>query len=207
MKLFHYHHWLTELEEMETFYRELGFVVQLRLGRKKGGSWESIDPTLSWEEIKEQKILFRIIEMRRGVLNVTFGFGKETKFDHIGFLVGTSEKEKICQKASSFGWKIDDSRETRTFLQLPNDFRVELQEDPSYVGEDPLPKLTELAITLPEIEQVEQMRELFSVPELEIEVGEEILLERVLLDDRDDYYLVDPTGVFIVGKSAGEFRI
>ncbi|MDQ1145960.1 hypothetical protein QE429_002787 [Bacillus sp. SORGH_AS 510] len=73
--LFHYHFWTPNLEEMENFYLNQGFRVSQRLGKYKG-EFQSFNPPLSWDEFREQGVLFRIIEMKKGNVNISFGFGK-----------------------------------------------------------------------------------------------------------------------------------
>ncbi len=59
-------------------------------------------------------------------MNITFGFGKKIKFDHIGFLVSEEEKNAICKNAEKMHWELDRS-ERRTFITTPYQFRIELQ--------------------------------------------------------------------------------
>ncbi|WP_163582562.1 hypothetical protein [Gracilibacillus saliphilus] len=59
--------------------------------------------------------MFRIIEVRKGKVNVAFGFGKKPIFDHIGFLVTKEEHTAICKRANQLGWNINEG-ERRTFI-------------------------------------------------------------------------------------------
>lgn len=86
MLLFHYHFWTPHLEETEKFYVENGFRTSLRTGKYQG-EYQTFNPPLEWDDFRNKPITFRIIEVRRGAMNITFGFGKKVMFDHIGFLV------------------------------------------------------------------------------------------------------------------------
>lgn len=123
--LFHFHYWTPFVEETERFYMNQGFRVTQRIGKHEG-AFQEFNPPLGWDDFRERKILFRIVEMKRGAVNITFGFGKRVMFDHIGFLVSDDEKREICERARRLGWSVDDG-ERRTFLAAPYGFRIELQ--------------------------------------------------------------------------------
>lgn len=63
-KLFHYHWWTDKVGEMEQFYYNLGFNVTLRLGNYNG-EMVTFNPPLSWDDFRDKKITFKIVEMRR----------------------------------------------------------------------------------------------------------------------------------------------
>ncbi|MGP4079505.1 hypothetical protein ACTWQL_06270 [Pseudalkalibacillus sp. R45] len=123
--LFHYHYWTPNLEQMENHYLKLGFRVHQRNG-KLNGKFDSFNPPLTWEDFKDKGILFRIIEMKKGNVNVTFGYGKRSTFDHIGFLVTEDEHDQLCQQADIMEWTVKTG-ERRTFISTPYDFSIELQ--------------------------------------------------------------------------------
>ncbi|WP_298786696.1 hypothetical protein [uncultured Marinococcus sp.] len=123
--LFHYHHWTPYIEQTEAFYSRLGFRVSQRIG-KYNGSYQSFDPPLGWDDFRGRPITFRIIEMRRGAVNITFGQGRRIMFDHIGYLVSERRLERICQQAETAGLRIQRG-EKRTFISTSHSFRVELQ--------------------------------------------------------------------------------
>ncbi|MBC6973158.1 hypothetical protein H9I32_12455 [Bacillus sp. Xin] len=123
--LFHYHFWTPHLEEMENFYKKCGFRISTRIG-KYNGEFQQFDPPLTWDDFRDKQILFRIIEARKGKINITFGYGKKVSFDHIGFLVSKEECETICKQAEKLHWKVDVG-ERRTFILTPYGFRIELQ--------------------------------------------------------------------------------
>ena len=103
--LFHYHFWTPYVEETEKFYLENGFRISQRIGRYNG-DFQAFNPPLTWDDFREKKILFRIIEARKGAVNITFGFGKKIIFDHIGFLVSEEEQGEICEKAANISWEV-----------------------------------------------------------------------------------------------------
>lgn len=78
------------------------------------------------ERFREKNILFRIIEARKGTVNITFGYGKKIRFDHIGYLVSMEEHNKICDNAKKMNWTIKVG-ERRTFITTPYEFKIELQ--------------------------------------------------------------------------------
>jgi hypothetical protein len=123
--LFHYHFWTPYVEETEKFYEENGFQVSLRTGKYEG-NFQTFNPPLTWNDFREKNILFRIIEMRKGTVNITFGYGKKIMFDHIGFLVSTEEHNQICDNAQKMKWEVKVG-ERRTFISTPYEFKIELQ--------------------------------------------------------------------------------
>ncbi|MEW4282362.1 hypothetical protein [Priestia koreensis] len=123
--LFHYHFWTPYVEETEKFYESLGFSVVQRIGRVEG-TFQTFDPPLQWEDFRNHAIQFRIIEMRKDKINITFGYGKRVLFDHIGFFVSKEEHDHIVVKANNLHWK-SEIDERRTFIQTPYRFRIELQ--------------------------------------------------------------------------------
>ncbi|MBO1580493.1 VOC family protein [Bacillus sp. XF8] len=123
--LFHYHYWTPHLEEMENFYKNYGFRISTRIG-KYNGEFQQFDPPLTWDDFRDKQILFRIIEARKGKINITFGYGKKVSFDHIGFLVSKEECETICKQAEKLHWKVNWG-ERRTFIITPYGFRIEIQ--------------------------------------------------------------------------------
>ena len=74
--LFHYHFWTPFVEETEKFYVENGFVISQRIGRYEG-EYQKFNPPLKWDDFREKNILFRIIEARKGTINITFGYRKK----------------------------------------------------------------------------------------------------------------------------------
>ncbi len=104
---------------------EQGFRVSLRAG-KYDGEFQTFNPLLTWNDFREKEILFRIIEVRKGAVNITFGHGKKPVYDHIGYLVAKEQHDLICENARKAGWKVSVG-ERRTFLSTPYKFRVELQ--------------------------------------------------------------------------------
>ncbi|WP_199621284.1 hypothetical protein [Paenibacillus alkalitolerans] len=128
MKLFHYHHWTPMVEDMEKTYRVNGYAVAGRYGKYEN-RMQTFHPPLTWDDFRNKQIIFRIIEMRRGSVNVTFGYGKRNMFDHIGFLLNSNQQHKddlIVSRANELGFSIDRN-ERRTFISVPDAFRIELQ--------------------------------------------------------------------------------
>ncbi|PTY82912.1 hypothetical protein B5V90_18615, partial [Heyndrickxia sporothermodurans] len=78
--LFHYHFWTPYVEETEKFYEDNGFRISQRIGRYQG-EFQEFNPPLKWEDLREKNILFRLIEARKGTINITSGYGKRIMFD------------------------------------------------------------------------------------------------------------------------------
>lgn len=133
-QLFHYHWWTRKLEAMETFYNELGFTVTQRMGRFNG-EIQPFNPPLTWDEFRDKEIMFKIIEMRKGKTNVTFGYGKSDILDHIGFIVSEIEYQEILTRARILDWKINGNSR-RTFISTPWKFRIELQKRLEVVNDE-----------------------------------------------------------------------
>lgn len=147
--LFHYHFWTPFIEDTEKFYVENGFRISLRTGKYQG-DFQTFNPPLGWDDFREKDITFRIIEARRGAINITFGFGKKVMFDHIGFLVNEDELDEICERAREMNWKIS-SNERRTFIGTSYGFRIELQSNVDAIDGTPaLAKIEEIDLVVKE---------------------------------------------------------
>ncbi|WP_347319579.1 hypothetical protein [Rossellomorea sp. RS05] len=157
MKLFHYHWWTDKIEEMEQWYTHAGFQTKLRIGRHRG-EMEEFNPPLTWEEFRNEGIRFRIIEMVKGQVNVTFGQGKRDQFDHIGFLVSDEEYDRVIGQAVRVGWEIRKG-ERRTFLATPWRFRVELQRRSDAVEQDTLPSVHKMTIEINDFTNLSDLAE------------------------------------------------
>ncbi|MCD5323322.1 MULTISPECIES: hypothetical protein [Pontibacillus] len=147
MQLFHYHWWMNQLEEMENFYKELGFQTRLRVGNDQG-EMQTFNPPLEWDDFRERGVTFRIIEMVKGQTNVTFGYGKKDRFDHIGILVEEGEYKDILQRAEELNLHINEG-ERRTFISTPWKFRIELQRRTEVVEEEESTLIHTVEIGLP----------------------------------------------------------
>lgn len=168
--LFHYHVWTPHVEATEKFYASLGFQVTQRIG-KKDGEFESIDPPLDWEDFRNQSIQFRIIEMKRGATNITFGYGKKVMFDHIGFLVSKEEKVNVLERAEEIGLTVQ-SNERRTFIHTPYGFRIELQEHLDAVQSRSEKRVLQFSVETKRKGLEEMLQRLFGRPVSEIIVSE-----------------------------------
>ncbi|MDP5276721.1 VOC family protein [Chengkuizengella axinellae] len=142
--LFHYHFWTPNVEETERFYKELGFEVTLRVGKFQG-EFQKFNPPLNWNDFRDHNILFRVIEVRKGSINITFGYGKKVMFDHIGFLVSQKEYNAIYDRAKEMNWSIDEG-DRRTFITTPYGFKIELQTNMDVVNDQDDSTLVQLNI-------------------------------------------------------------
>lgn len=196
--LFHYHFWTPYVEETEKFYEDNGFRISQRIGKYEG-DFQTFNPPLTWNDFHEKNILFRIIETRKGKVNITFGYGKKIMFDHIGFLVSMEEHNKICDNAKKMNWEVKVG-ERRTFITTPYEFKIELQ-----IHLDVIDNTTDIA-EIEELKMVTKMKGLendlsilFSKPVKNISsvVGDEVTIKEAVIKGFLSSNNVDPNGVRI----------
>ncbi|MCP3740299.1 hypothetical protein [Rossellomorea sp. BNER] len=196
--LFHYHYWTPYLEETEKFYEKQGFKVYQRIGKYQG-EFHSFDPPLDWNDFRNKEILFRIIEMKKGLVNITFGMGKRVKFDHIGFLVSKGEHDQVCKKAEALNWEVKIN-ERRTFITTPYGFLVELQTHKDVVDLKRLASIKRLKIMTKRKGLEDDLITLFGTPlgSIASSVGEKMGLEEVVIEGLFDSKAIDPNGVTLL---------
>lgn len=192
MKLFHYHHWTDRVEETEQFYSSNGFRTAGRFGMEK-----TYHPPLTWDDFRDDHPYLRIVEMRKGKVNITFGQGKRPMFDHIGWLVSKSEHDEICLRAQKLGWNVN-SNERRTFIGTPFRLRLELQQNNDAVDEGQC-ELRRIDIAVKNLNGLEKLTELFGrlLPELRFQESEELSLVKATILDTKTSKSTDPNGVFV----------
>ncbi|MEH7097992.1 hypothetical protein [Neobacillus vireti] len=197
--LFHYHFWTPYVEETEKFYIENGFRVSQRLG-KHYGEFKLFNPPLIWDDFREKNVIFRIIEVRKGAVNITFGSGKKVLFDHIGFLVTEGEISEICGNAEKMNWVVDRG-DRRTFITTPYNFRIELQGNidaiDSLNNESKIEKL-KLVTKLQGLDK--NLSSLFNKPIDNIisEVGDEVTIKEAVIKGLLSSNIIDPNGVRVI---------
>ncbi|MED1469953.1 hypothetical protein [Bacillus salipaludis] len=194
--IFHYHFWTPHVEETEKFYKENGFRISQRLGKYKG-DFQTFNPPLSWNDFREKKILFRIIEARKGAVNITFGYGKKIMFDHIGFLVSEEEKGKISENAERMNWEVERG-ERRTFISTPYHFRIELQSNIDVIDSmSENIKIKKLKLVTKREGLDKDFSQLFdgSVNQIISAVGNEVTIKEVVINGFLSSNVVDPNGV------------
>lgn len=199
--LFHYHFWTPYIEETERFYVDNGFRIFQRIGKYQG-DFQNFDPPLNWDDFRKKDILFRIIEARKGTINITFGYGKKIIFDHIGFLVSETALKVICKNADKLNWSVDKG-ERRTFITTPYNFRIELQTNKDIVDSiiDNI-KINELKLET-KIEGLEN--DLFSlfgkpVDTIKSVMGETVTIREAVIKGFSTKQLEDPNGVKILNS-------
>ncbi|WP_144470162.1 MULTISPECIES: hypothetical protein [Bacillus] len=196
MQLFHYHYWTPFVEETEQAYRSLGFEVKARF--TKDGSFH---PPLTWDDFREEQPTFRIVEMRKGQINITFGYSKKVLFDHIGFLVSDEEYGELLSQVKELNWPVQEG-ERRTFLSTPLRLRFELQRrtDVIETGNDTLQAMT---IAVPDLSQTSKVGQLLSSLNQPIhwQKGERLSLLHVIMTDCDGLDTKDPNGVHILKQT------
>ncbi|MFD0048604.1 hypothetical protein ACFVHQ_04615 [Actinomycetes bacterium NPDC127524] len=197
--LFHYHFWTPYVEETEAFYVNNGFRISQRIGKYEG-DFQTFNPPLTWDDFREKKILFRIIEARKGSINITFGYGKKIMFDHIGFLVSDNEQNLICQNAVKMEWEVNRG-ERRSFIATPYGFRVELQVHTDTVDDLMANiKIKELKLETRMKGLEIDLSNLFGKPVDNIisEFGHTVTIKEAVLEGILSSNIVDPNGVRIL---------
>nr|WP_260508258.1 hypothetical protein [Cytobacillus firmus] len=187
------------MEETERFYVDNGFRIYQRIGKYQG-DFQNFDPPLVWDDFRDKDILFRIIEARKGSINVTFGYGKKSIFDHIGFLVNEKEQEPICQNAVNMNWTVNRG-ERRTFITTPYSFRIELQTNIDIVDSmtDNI-KIDELRLETKKTGLEDDLSILFGKPVNSIKsiIGETVTIREAVIKGFSSELLVEPNGVRIL---------
>ncbi|MGN7043660.1 hypothetical protein [Bacillus safensis] len=139
--------------------------------------------------------------MRKGQINITFGYSKKVLFDHIGFLVSDEEYAQLLAQAKELNWPIQ-AGERRTFLSTPLRLRLELQRrtDVIETGTDALHAMT---IAVPDLSQTPKVDQLLSPLHQPIhwQKGEQLSLLNVIMTDDDGVDTTDPNGVHIVKQT------
>jgi hypothetical protein len=199
--LFHYHFWTPNVEETEKFYEDHGFRIVQRIGKYQG-EFQNFNPPLKWEDFREKKVMFRIIEARKGSINITFGYGKKPMFDHIGFLISEKEQEAIFKNAEKMNWKVDHG-ERRTFLSTPYEFRIELQTHNDLIDsmEDRIEGLT---VETKKEGLEDDILNLLGNPVKEIHtiIGNTVTIRDAVMENFPVKQAVDPNGVRILSGGA-----
>ncbi|TLS38223.1 hypothetical protein [Pseudalkalibacillus caeni] len=194
MILFHYHFWTNRLEETESFYKGLGFNVIQRIAIKNGEA-VSYNPPLSWEDFRNESPLFRIIELQKGKVNLTFGHGKRPIFDHIGFLVTNDEHESLVTFARGQQWGTEVG-ERRTFIHPPFRLRIELQTRQDVVAEDSELSIQKMDIMLKDRKGLDEFFKSFPVENvIHFRNGDTNHLLHVLFQGKVEKAATDPNDV------------
>ncbi|HEY7729937.1 MAG TPA: hypothetical protein VH950_03445 [Gaiellaceae bacterium] len=130
MQLFHYHVLTRGVREREEHYRRLGFRLVARYGTL-GGEQVAAGPAQGWDELDAGGFRHRLTELERGGLNVVVQPGRteEPLVDHIGVLLTPPEQERVLERASAAGLRVQDRGGRRTFVATGAGFRLELRTD------------------------------------------------------------------------------
>ncbi|MFD1735195.1 VOC family protein [Bacillus salitolerans] len=194
MKLFHYHYWTDSVEETEDFYWKCGFKIVQRFGKNK-----TYHPPLTWNDFRKEQPIFRVIEVRKGSVNITFGEGKRPIFDHIGFLVNKAEQHSICKRAMKLGWGTE-MNERRTFIRAPFGLRFELQCREEVIDDIGAKfAIKGMKIGIKKEDGINQVTSVFnsSLPEIQFVKSDKLELQCVLVNGLHQYYK-DPNGVVLL---------
>ncbi|MCM2990043.1 hypothetical protein M3580_12495 [Bacillus safensis] len=139
--------------------------------------------------------------MRKGQINITFGYSKKILFDHIGFLVSNEEYDQLLAQAKVLNWPVQ-AGERRTFLSTPLRLRLELQRrtDVIETGNDALHAMTIAVPNLIHTPKVDQLLSPLNQP-IHWQKGERLSLLDVVMTDIDKMETIDPNGVHILKKT------
>nr|WGD97976.1 hypothetical protein P5627_01005 [Bacillus safensis] len=139
--------------------------------------------------------------MRKGQINITFGYSKKVLFDHIGFLVSDEEYDQLLAQAKKLNLPIQ-AGERRTFLSTPLRLRLELQRRTDVIenGNDALHAMT---IAVPDLSQTPKVDQLLSPLNQPIhwQKGERLSLLDVNMTNVDEMNTIDPNGIHIVKQT------
>lgn len=195
--LFHYHFWTPYVEETEEFYKKVGFTVSQRFGKHEG-KFKSFNPPLDWNDFRDKNILFRIVEVKKGNINITFGYGKRVIFDHIGFLVSLEEHNTICKNADKLQWR-KEIGERRSFISTPYNFKIELQTHLDAVDPTSSGSIEKLLIVTKTEGLEEKLSVLFDkkVKEIKCIASNEVTIKNAFFTGELDLQSQDPNGVSI----------
>jgi len=149
LELFHYHHWTPLLDETERFYAEQGFTVT---------------------RPEEQTL-----DVRKGVVHLTFSHGEATQFDHFGLLVTADEQAGILTRAAALGWEVQESAQGPR-IQTPWGFHIELQLTEAMPDADTT-RLDNLILRLAGGPGPEGLAELLDLEQLPSPEGESLLAD------------------------------
>ncbi|MBM7583700.1 hypothetical protein JOC86_000237 [Bacillus pakistanensis] len=198
--LFHYHYWTPYLEETEKFYKKQGFKVHQRLGKYKG-EFQSFNPPLDWDDFRSKVILFRIIEMKKGLVNITFGMGKRVKFDHIGFLLSKEEHDQVCLNAQALNWGVKIT-ERRTFITTPYGFLIELQTHTDVIELEDRTFIKRLKILTKKKGLENDLEKLFGTPIESVASmgGEKVTIREAVIEGLPDRKTTDPNEVTLLNE-------
>lgn len=196
--LFHYHFWTPYVEETEEFYKSCGFHTSKKIG-KYNGEFQTFHPPLTWDDFRDKNIVFRIIEVRKGNVNITFGYGKRVKFDHIGFLISKEEYHSICERAGQLQWKVNIG-ERRTFIQTAYGFRIELQTHFDVIDDnEDITQLHQLVIVTKKTGLKDDLTLLFEkeIPEIQHRLGDKVTIKQATLNKDATTFITDPNEVAV----------
>ena len=199
--LFHYHFWTPYVEETERFYIEHGFRITQRIGKFQG-DYQSFNPPLNWDDFRDKDITFRIIEARKGAINITFGFGKKVMFDHIGFLVNANEHDEICNRAREMNLNVN-SNDRRTFIGTPYGFRIELQKNMDAIDElSDVARIVELELSVQSEELEKKLFQLLNnqIANVHTVKGNMVTINKAVMKGVPVENQTDPNGVQIAGR-------
>ena len=137
MQVFHYHLVTSRVRLVEARYlAKLGFDLVARYGWVEDSShW--FEPGKSWEELDEIGFRPRLVELRRGGVNVVLqpGHWDVPRVDHLGVALDEDSFLEALERASDLEMKIQDHPGKRTFIATDAGYRVEVHPPRDWVDE------------------------------------------------------------------------
>ncbi|MCO7124574.1 hypothetical protein NIE88_02110 [Sporolactobacillus shoreicorticis] len=141
--------------------------------------------------------------MKKGAINITFGFGKKIKFDHIGFLMSDNDCQKIIDCAKKMHLNVL-ANERRTFVGTPYGFQIGLQTHHDAVeSEDSSIKIKKSEISTVSKDLPKFFSKLFKkeIPEIVPILGEKTTLTRAVMNHITLKNELDPNGITLQTES------
>ena len=128
MQLFHYHLVTSKVRSLEARYvGKLGFELVGRYGWR-GESSQWFEPGTGWEELDAMGFRLRLVEVRRGAVNVVLqpGHWDVPRVDHLGLALDHDEYDEVVERAGDLGLKVQDHPGKRTFIATDAGYRIEV---------------------------------------------------------------------------------
>ena len=137
MQVFHYHLVTSKVRLVEARYLgKLGFDLLARYGWV-GETSHWFEPGVSWEELDEIGFRLRLVELRRGAVNVVLqpGHWDRPRLDHVGIALDEDAYTTALERASDLDLKIQDHPGKRTFIATAAGYRVEIHPPRDWIDE------------------------------------------------------------------------
>jgi len=137
VRVFHYHLVTSKPRLVEARYLgKLGFELVARYGWL-GEQSHWFAPGKSWDELDALGFRLRLIELRRGAVNVVVqpGLWDVPRVDHLGVALDEDAFLSALERASDLDLKIQDHPGKRTFITTEAGYRLEVHPPRDWIDE------------------------------------------------------------------------